>query len=45
VETNPDPERVCILIAKELTESVTLDEPLGGRQVVGADGEPLPRKG
>lgn len=45
VETNPDPERVCIMLAKELTESVTLDEPLDGRQVVDVNGKPLPRKG
>ncbi|MEW2633515.1 hypothetical protein AB0903_18105 [Streptomyces sp. NPDC048389] len=45
VETNPDPDRVCIMLAKQLTESVTLDEPLDGREVVDADGKPLPRKG
>ncbi|UYQ61695.1 hypothetical protein [Streptomyces peucetius] len=45
VETNPDPKRVCIMLAKKLTESVTLDEPLDGRQVVDANGKPLPRKG
>jgi hypothetical protein len=46
VETNPDPERVCIMLAKELKASVTLDEPLDGRKVVDANtGKPLPRKG
>ncbi|MFD4138142.1 hypothetical protein [Streptomyces sp. NPDC058572] len=45
VETNPDPKRVCIALAKELTESVTLDKPLGDRKVVRADtGEAVPRK-
>lgn len=42
-ETNPDPDRVCIMIAKELTETVTLDKPLGDRKVVDAQtGEPVP---
>ncbi|ATW48107.1 hypothetical protein [Streptomyces peucetius] len=45
VETNPDPKRVCIMLAKELTESVTLEQPLDGRKVVDAEGKPLPRKG
>ncbi|MBT2366482.1 hypothetical protein J7E88_14490 [Streptomyces sp. ISL-10] len=46
VEPNPDPDRVCIAIAKELTESVTLDAPLDGRKVVDAStGKELPRKG
>ncbi|MGW7287228.1 hypothetical protein ACWGH4_17225 [Streptomyces sp. NPDC054847] len=46
VETNPDPERVCIMLAKELKASVTLDEPLDDRKVVDANtGKPLPRKG
>lgn len=46
VETNPDPERVCVMIAEELTESVTLDKPLDGRKVVDAGtGKVLPRKG
>jgi hypothetical protein len=45
VETNPDPKRVCIALAKELTESVTLDKPLGDRKVVRADtGEAVPLK-
>jgi hypothetical protein len=42
-ETNPDPDRVCVLIAKELTEKVTLDKPLGDRKVVDAEtGEAVP---
>lgn len=46
VEPNPDPDRVCIAMAKELTESVTLDAPLDGRKVVDATtGKALPRKG
>ncbi|NUL04918.1 hypothetical protein HRW07_17125 [Streptomyces lunaelactis] len=43
-ETNPDPKRVCIAIAKELTEKVTLERPLGDRKVVdAATGEAVPR--
>lgn len=43
IETNPDPGRVCILIAKELKETVTLDKPLDGRKVVDArSGETVP---
>jgi hypothetical protein len=42
-ESKPDPDRVCIMIAKELTEKVTLDKPLGDRKVVdAATGEPVP---
>ncbi|MBT2504698.1 hypothetical protein J7I98_02060 [Streptomyces sp. ISL-98] len=45
VETNPDPERVCILIAKELSDKVTLDKPLDGRKVVDQrSGETVPKK-
>ncbi|MFE3324215.1 hypothetical protein [Streptomyces sp. NPDC059176] len=36
IESRPDPGRVCIMIAKELTEKVTLKEPLGDREVVDA---------
>ncbi|MFE3827734.1 hypothetical protein [Streptomyces sp. NPDC059092] len=32
--TDPDPERVCIALAKEQSVKVTLDKPLGDRQVV-----------
>ncbi|MGX1884218.1 hypothetical protein [Streptomyces sp. NPDC055287] len=43
-ETNPDPDRVCIMIAKDLKETVTLDKPLDGRKVVDArSGETVPR--
>lgn len=43
-ESNPDPDRVCIMIAKELTEKVTLDKPLGDRKVVDAQtGETVPQ--
>ncbi|MBT2487132.1 hypothetical protein J7E96_00975 [Streptomyces sp. ISL-96] len=43
-ETNPDPGRACILIAKELKETVTLDKPLDGRKVVDSrSGEAVPR--
>ena len=40
-----DPNRVCIAIAKELTEKVTLDKPLGDRKVVDAQsGKAVPLK-
>lgn len=36
---------VCIMVAKEFTETVTLDEPLGDRKVVDAEGgATVPRK-
>lgn len=42
---NPDPEKVCIKIAKKQTVQVGLDEPLGDREVVDErSGDPLPRK-
>ncbi|MGW1888076.1 hypothetical protein [Streptomyces sp. NPDC001970] len=45
IESRRDPERVCIMIAKELTEKVTLDTPLGDRTVVDEEsGDPVPRK-
>ena len=34
IERGRRPGQVCIMIAKELTETVTLDKPLGGRKVV-----------
>lgn len=43
VETNPDPQRVCIAMAKKLRASVTLEKPLEGRQVIGADGKAVPK--
>ncbi|MEU5399537.1 hypothetical protein ABZ348_09575 [Streptomyces sp. NPDC005963] len=36
-ESSPDPDRVCIALAKQLTETVTLDRPLGDRTVVDAE--------
>ncbi|WP_432161031.1 hypothetical protein [Streptomyces sp. NRRL F-5630] len=36
------PGKVCVMIAKELTRSVTLDRPLGDRTVVTTAGEPIP---
>ena len=30
------------MIAKEIQKTVTLDEPLGGREVVGTDGRQIP---
>ncbi|MFJ8884412.1 hypothetical protein ACIRJR_13510 [Streptomyces sp. NPDC102402] len=42
--STPDPEKVCILVAEELTRTVTLDAPLDGRKVVAAgSGEAVPR--
>lgn len=37
-------DRVCIMIAKKLTETVTLDKPLGDRKVVDAQGTTVPQK-
>ncbi|MEU5333952.1 hypothetical protein AB0G51_11515 [Streptomyces asoensis] len=42
VTETPWPDKVCILIAKEYRRTVTLDKPLGGREVVGADGGTIP---
>ncbi|WP_329121433.1 hypothetical protein [Streptomyces sp. NBC_01353] len=39
-----EPGRACIAIAVEVTRTVTLEQPLGGRTVVDASGEPVPRK-
>ncbi|MGA4848411.1 hypothetical protein ACOBQB_19915 [Streptomyces sp. G5(2025)] len=36
--------QVCIMVAKELSETVTLDKPLGERKVVDAAGETVRRK-
>ncbi|MEU2431680.1 hypothetical protein ABZ611_19560 [Streptomyces sp. NPDC007861] len=45
VETRQDPDRVCIMIAKELTEKVVLDRPLGDRKVLDAvSGQAVPRR-
>ncbi|MET9773918.1 hypothetical protein ABZ023_06555 [Streptomyces sp. NPDC006367] len=42
VTETPHPEKVCILIAEEHERTVTLDRPLGGREVVGTDGRGIP---
>ncbi|MEU5170787.1 hypothetical protein [Streptomyces mutomycini] len=43
-ESKPEPGKACIMIAKMLTRTVTLDEPLDGRKVVDAgSGETVPR--
>ncbi|MEV7235202.1 hypothetical protein AB0N06_14825 [Streptomyces sp. NPDC051020] len=42
-ESTPDPQKVCIMIAKELTRTVTLDAPLGDRKVLDAAGGTVPR--
>ncbi|MBT3150951.1 hypothetical protein HTV45_08625 [Streptomyces sp. CHD11] len=42
VTETPWPDKVCILIAKQYQETVRLDAPLGDREVVGTDGEPVP---
>ncbi|MFE7813379.1 hypothetical protein ACFU5P_15730 [Streptomyces sp. NPDC057433] len=42
VTETPWPDKVCILIAKQYQQTVRLDAPLGAREVVDADGEPVP---
>ncbi|THA60652.1 hypothetical protein E6P78_26600 [Streptomyces sp. A0958] len=43
-ETKADPDEVCVMIAEELTRTVTLDRPLDGRKVVdAASGSAVPR--
>jgi hypothetical protein len=42
VTETPWPDKVCIMIAKVHHRTVELDEPLGGRKVVGSDGEGVP---
>lgn len=43
-ESRQEPGKACIMIAKELTRTVTLDAPLDGRTVVDADtGRTVPR--
>jgi hypothetical protein len=44
VTYTPWPDKVCIMIAKEIQKTVPLDEPLGGRKVVGSDGKQIPLK-
>ncbi|MFJ9738185.1 hypothetical protein [Streptomyces sp. NPDC101166] len=42
VTATPWPDKVCIKIAKVFHKTVTLDEPLGSRTVVGSDGKAVP---
>ncbi|MEU9349426.1 hypothetical protein AB0D65_00030 [Streptomyces griseoloalbus] len=42
VTETPWPDKVCILIAKQYQQTVPLDAPLGDREVVDTDGEPVP---
>ncbi|MEW2181436.1 hypothetical protein AB0890_34595 [Streptomyces sp. NPDC005406] len=43
-ESKPEKGKVCVMIAKELTRTVTLDQPLGERNVVdAASGTVVPR--
>ncbi|MET7364269.1 hypothetical protein ABZS61_00315 [Streptomyces sp. NPDC005566] len=42
-ESEPEPGKACIMIAKELTRTVTLDAPLDGRKVLDASGATVPR--
>ncbi|WP_030691883.1 hypothetical protein [Streptomyces globisporus] len=45
IDEKSDPGRACIAIAKEITLTVDLQSPLGGRPVVdAASGEPVPRR-
>ncbi|MFF5972498.1 hypothetical protein ACFY7C_13370 [Streptomyces sp. NPDC012769] len=44
-EKPTEPGRACIMVAVEVTKTVTLQQPLGDRQVVdGASGQAVPRK-
>lgn len=42
VTATPWQGKVCIMIAKEIQKTVTLDEPVGDREVVGTDGRQIP---
>jgi hypothetical protein len=44
VTYTPWPDKICIMIAKEIQKTVPLDEPLGDRTVVGSDGKQIPLK-
>ncbi|MFF7562823.1 hypothetical protein ACFZB4_23000 [Streptomyces pseudovenezuelae] len=44
VTYTPWPDKVCIMIAKEMQKTVPLDAPLGDRKVVGSDGKDIPLK-
>ncbi|THC53935.1 hypothetical protein [Streptomyces sp. A1499] len=43
-EERQEKGKVCVMMAKELKETVTLDEPLGDRKVVDADGDTVRRR-
>ncbi|MCB5167152.1 hypothetical protein LG634_20200 [Streptomyces bambusae] len=44
-ETNPDPDRACIMIAQEMSLSAVLEQPLNAKRVVdGTTGDPLRRQ-
>ena len=45
VTDTPWEGKVCIMIAKVVERTVTLDEPLGDRKVVGSDGKAIPEGG
>ncbi|WP_440581750.1 hypothetical protein [Streptomyces djakartensis] len=42
VTSTPWPDKVCVMIAKQFQKTVQLDEPLGARGVVDADGKAVP---
>ena len=42
VTSTPWPDKICVMIAKQFQETVRLDEPLGDRAVVNADGKAVP---
>ncbi|MER5751194.1 hypothetical protein [Streptomyces sp. NPDC002088] len=42
VTAKPWPNKICIKIAEIFHQTVLLDEPLGGRKVVGSDGKAIP---
>ncbi len=44
VTDKPWKDKVCIMIAKVFHEKITLDKPLGDREVVGSDGKAVPRE-
>lgn len=44
VSDKPDPDKVCIMIAKVFHEKIDLDKPLGDRKVVGSDGKAVPQE-
>ncbi|MEU6356664.1 hypothetical protein ABZ896_46420 [Streptomyces sp. NPDC047072] len=44
VTYTPWPDKVCIMIAKEIQKTVPLDASLGDRKVVGSDGKEIPQR-